>query len=288
MTTELLEKKASAPSVTLTAERQHDHDFGIMALWRNRHLLKIMIWRDYFGKYRGSLLGALWPLINPLGHLVLYTFVFSLVLKVRFGNDPGMGTYALYLMTGLLPWGALAESLSRAPACILEVPNLVKRVVFPLEVLPVALVASSVMGSLMGLSVLLVVAAVAQGTIHWTIVYLPLIVLSQAILMIGISWLMAALGVFLQDLRHMMSLFLSAWMYTSPVIYPATAFPAEVKFLAWLNPMAGIITDYRRALLQGLAPDWSNFAFYTTVGIVFWVVGYYVFSRTKHSFADVM
>lgn len=288
MVTRIQEKEKTVTTTIVRSVPTRSTHEGLASLWYHRHLITIMVWRDLFGKYRGSLLGALWPIINPLGHLLLYTFVFSIVLKVRFGTDPNMSTYALFLMAGLLPWGALSESLSRSPACILEVPNLVKRVVFPLEILPLAIVVSSLFSELIGLSVLVLVGSVYFGTFHWTLVYLPFIIVSQTLFIAGCSWLLASLGVFIQDLRHFMSLALSVWMYTSPLIYPASSFPPEFQFLAWANPMAGIIGDYRRVMLQGLAPDWFNFSIYTTAGLALWLAGFYFFYKTKHSFADVM
>lgn len=261
---------------------------GFETLWDNRHLASIMIRRDLLGKYRGSLLGVLWPVINPLGHLLLYTFVFSVVLKVRFGHDPSTSNFALYLMTGLLPWGALSESLSRATTCVLEVPNLVKRVVFPLEILPCTIAVSSLLSQLIGMAILLVVATFYLGTVHWTVIFLPLILVSQTLFIAGCCWLLAGIGVFIQDMRHFISLGLSIWMYTTPLVYPASSFPPQFKFLSWVNPMAGILGDYRRVILQGVPPDWYNFCFYTTVGIIFWFAGFYFFSKTKQSFADVI
>ena len=118
----------------------NEHGPGV--LWRNRHLVAMMVKRDAIGKYKGSLLGALWPLINPVGHLILYTFLFCFILNVKFNNTSGMGNFALYLMSGLLPWGAFSEAVSRSSTIILENPNLVKRVVFPLPVLPMVAVLS--------------------------------------------------------------------------------------------------------------------------------------------------
>ncbi|HEY9712546.1 MAG TPA: ABC transporter permease, partial [Chroococcales cyanobacterium] len=233
-------------------------------LWGNRHLLWLMVHRDFIGRYKGSLLGAFWPLINPLGHLVLYTFLFSVVLKVKFGNDPSTSNFALYLMAGLLPWGCLAEALSRSTTVILESPNLVKKVVFPLEILPMMLVVSSFLSELVAFGILLVATVLVTGKLQATILFLPLIVATQLVFMAGLSCLLASLGVYIRDFRHVMALALSAWMYGTPIVYPASALPANLQFILWINPMAGIVTDYRRVLLEGLPPDWLRFAAYTT------------------------
>ncbi|MBI2809651.1 MAG: ABC transporter permease [Candidatus Melainabacteria bacterium] len=218
------------------------------SLWGNRALIRLMVHRDFIGRYKGSLLGAFWPLINPIGHLVLYTFLFSVVLKVKFGASDSTGNFALYLMAGLLPWSCLAESLSRSTTVILESPNLVKRVVFPLQILPVVLVISSLMSELVAFTILFVAATITLHTVNPTILFLPLIVVSQILFTGGLSCLLASLGVYIRDIRHLMALGLSAWMYATPIVYPASALPANLQFLVWINPMAGIVTDYRRVL----------------------------------------
>lgn len=261
---------------------------GLADLWSLRHLIAIMVRRDFLGRYRGSLMGALWPLINPLGHLLLYTFVFSIVLKVRFGADASTGNFALYLMTGLLPWGSLAEALARSTTCILEVPNLVKRVVFPLEILPFVVLGSSLLSEMVGMALLIPAICIYLKAIHWTILFLPLVALSKILLIGGLTWLLSSLGVFIRDVRHMISLALSVWMYVTPIVYPQSAIPENLQFLCWINPMAGIVTDYRRVLLQGLQPDWTMYAFYTCLSLAIWLIGYNFFLKTKRSFADVM
>lgn len=262
--------------------------FGLSRLWELRQLISIMVRRDFFGRYRGSLLGMLWPVINPLGHLALYTFVFCIILKVRFGTDASTSNFALYLMTGMLPWGALAESLARSTTCILEVPNLVKRVVFPLEILPFVLVMSALLTEFLAMSVLIPLACLYQQMLPWTLVFLPLIALSKMIMLCGMTWILASLGVFVRDVRHMISLLLSVWMYLTPIVYPQSAVPANLQFIVWLNPMAGLINDYRRVILEGLPPDWTAYCLYTTFAVAVWWLGFNFFFRTKRSFADVM
>ena len=258
------------------------------SLWGNRHLIGLMVQRDFVGRYRGSMLGALWPLINPIGHLILYTFLFSVVLKVKFAASGNTGDFALYLMAGLLPWSCLAESLARSTTVVLESPNLVKRVVFPLQILPVVLVTSSFLSEMVAFVILFAATILCLHHVNASLVFLPLIIVSQLLFTAGLSSLLASLGVFIRDFRHFMSLGLSAWMYATPIVYPATALPAKLQFLIWINPMAGIVTDYRRVLLEGRPPDWPVYAAYTAVAIAAWTVGYWFFQKTKKSFADVM
>lgn len=264
----------------------NEHGPGV--LWRNRHLVAMMVKRDAIGKYKGSLLGALWPLINPVGHLILYTFLFCFILNVKFNNTSGMGNFALYLMSGLLPWGAFSEAVSRSSTIILENPNLVKRVVFPLPVLPMVAVLSPLITEAMAFGMLTVAIAFVMHTVHPTLIYVPLIAVSQVLLTFGIACLLSSLGVYIRDIKHIMALALSAWMYATPIVYPAEKLPQEFQILLWINPMAGIVIDYRRVLLQGLAPDWSHYAIYTAIAIVVAILGFTFFDKTKKSFADVM
>lgn len=261
---------------------------SLIDLWKFRELTGLMVKRDLVGKYKGSMLGMIWPVLNPVGHLLLYTFVFSIVLKVKFGADGSTTSFALFLMTGLTAWLAFAESLTRASTAILEMPNLVKRVVFPLEILPLVIVISSSITAVISLLIVTVGASFYTGALHPTVLFMPLLLVSQLLLTSGICWFAASIGVFLQDLRHFMSLGLSVWMYLTPIVYPASAFPKALKFLGWVNPMAGLVEDYRRVIIEGLPPDWSCFAYYTAVAFVVFVCGYYFFAKTKLSFADVM
>jgi len=273
----------NAPSQTATQDPR-----GLVELWLQRHLLGLMVKRDCLGRYKGSLLGLLWPLINPFGHLLLYTFLFSVVLKVKFGTSGSTSNFALYLMAGLLPWGAFAEALARSSTVILEHPNLVKRVVFPLQILPLVTVLSALVTEAIAFVILLVGALIYNHGLHVSLVYLPLIITSQVLLTAGISWFVASLSVYVRDIRHLMALGLSAWMYGTPIVYPATALPEQIQFILWLNPMAGIVMDYRRVVLEGLAPDWQHYGVYTAMAIIVCIIGFNFFEATKKSFADVM
>jgi lipopolysaccharide transport system permease protein len=261
---------------------------GMLGLWSMRHLIAVMVKRDMLGRYKGSVIGFFWTIINPIGHLLLYTFVFSIILKVSFNGNSSTANFAAYLMTGILPWTFLSDSITRAVTCITEQPNLVKRVVFPLEVLPLAVSISSVVSLLLGLSILIAIIGCSTGTFHWTLCFLPILIGSQFLFISGVSWLLASFGVYIQDLRHMLTLGLSIWMYLTPIVYPSSAFPPELQWLPWVNPAAGVIEDYRRVILQGMQPDWPMFAVYTAVGAITWCVGYYFFNKMKRSFADVV
>ncbi len=289
MTITLEQAPAIQLEETVIAENPTDEAVPpITSLLSHVTLMRLMISRDFKGRYRGSLLGALWPVIQPLGHLLLYTFVFCVVLKVRFGADTSTSNFALYLMSGLLAWGAISESFARSTTCILEMPNLVKRVVFPLEIIPIVVAFSSAATQVGGLLILVLCAVIYQGGVHQSLLFLPLIALPQLLFTVGLGWILASLGVFVRDMRHLITLALSAWMYVTPIVYPASALPENLKFLTWINPVAGIVGDYRRVILEGRLPEFGQYAFYTSISLVLFFFGYYFFMKTKRSFADVM
>ena len=182
----------------------------------------------------------------------------------------------------------MSEAVASSTTKILEMPNLVKRIVFPLEILPLVTAISSFASGMIGIALLCVVASVFQLKAHPTMLLVPLILFSHFIFTLGLSWLLASLGVFIRDSRHMVALVLSAWMYATPIVYPASMVPENLKWILAINPVAGMIIDYRKLILAGELPDPVNYAIYTSVSVIILVVGFYFFYKTKKSFADVM
>lgn len=261
---------------------------GLLNLWNLRSLIKLMVERDFVGRYKGSLLGALWPVLNPLGHMILYTFLFGLILKVRFGDSVSTSNFALYLMCGLLPWTAMAEAIASSTTKILEMPNLVKRVVFPLEILPLVNTISAFTSGTIAIALLCIVACFFTKSVPWTLLLIPLILVPQFMFSLGISWLLASLGVFVRDSKHIVALGLSAWMYATPIVYPAEMLPDNLKWILLVNPVAGMIADYRKLIIEGSLPDLGPFLTYFSISVAIFYGGFYFFYKTKKSFADVM
>lgn len=258
------------------------------AIVSHRNLLFLLVSRDLSSRYRGSLLGKLWPLLHPLGQLLIYTFVFSIVLKVKFADTSSTGSFAIYFMAGLIPWSIFAESVSRSTTVILENPNLISKVVFPTEILPLVNVFSSFCNQFLASLILLVAATLYLGKLSPTIALLPIVILPLILLASGVSWLLASLGVFVRDTRHIVSLALQAGMYATPILYPAKAVPNNFQWVMVMNPIAGIVEDFRRILLEGQTPDLARFCGYTIFSLLTAFVGLYFFLKTKKSFADVM
>ncbi len=261
---------------------------GFLGLWNVRALIWKYVCRDFEGRFRGSLLGAVWPLLNPLGHLLLYTFLFSIVLQVKFGGNASTSQFALYMMTGFLPWTAMSEALSSATTRVLEVPNLVKRVVFPLEILPLILPISSFINGAIGLVLVIIFAYFQIGTVHWTNLLLPIVLIPHFLFTLGLCWFFGSIGVFVRDCKHFMALALSAGMYMTPIVYPAERLPENLRWLLLINPVSGMITDYRKLILEGALPDLVPYLTYTGISIAVCVFGFHFFYKTKNSFADIV
>jgi lipopolysaccharide transport system permease protein len=179
-----------------------------------------MVKRDLLGRYKGSFTGVLWTVVNPLPLLFVYWLVFSVILRVRIGPNGKPIDFVFYILAGLLPWMAFSEALIRSNTCILENPNLVKKVVFPLEILPVNRTLSSGINSLVGVLLLILLVLASRGSIPWTVILLPVILLPQLLLTVGFGWFLAGLGVFVRDTNQIIGLVLTVWMFLCPIVYP--------------------------------------------------------------------
>lgn len=261
----------------------------VLGIFSHRKIISILVKRDITSRYKGSLLGKLWPLVHPMGQLLIYTFVFSIVLKIKFGATAGTSSFAVYFMTGLIAWSIFSESVSRAPTVILDNPNLVTKVVFPTEILPLNNVFSAFCTQALAFSVLFLASIFyLGGQVHATLLLLPLLALPLFLFSSGVSWFLASLGVYLRDTRHMVSLALQAGMYATPILYPSTSVPEQYRWVLVINPLSGIVDDFRRILLEGVMPVWSNYCLYTAISAAVCLFGLTFFLKTKKSFADVM
>ena len=260
-------------------------------LWqlpRRIDLIVSLTRRELAARYRGSVLGFLWTLVTPIVMIAIFTIIFAGIFKAKFGASSSQWDYALYLFCGLLPWNAFQESLQLSSTTIVAHGNLVKRVVFPLETLPVSLSLAAVVNQLFGTLVLIVAAIVLRHEFHATLVYLPLVLIPQLIATLGAAWLVASLGVFIRDIVQGIGLLLMAWMYLTPIIYPESLVPANYRAAINLNPFTPLVRSYRRIILDGLAPDWQGLAYFLGFGLILFLLGYWWFARTRKNFADVI
>jgi lipopolysaccharide transport system permease protein len=244
--------------------------------------------RELASRYRGSALGILWALLNPIVMIAIFTFIFAGIFGARFGTSGTSWDYALYLFCGLLPWNAYQESLQLSSNTIVSHSNLVKRVVFPLETLPVSQALASLCNQLFGTIALLAATILVQGRLRATVLLLPIVIVPQLVATLGASWLLASLGVYLRDIAQAVTLALTAWFYLTPIIYPESVVPERYRFLVRLNPFTGLIRSYRNILIDGTLPDWAGLGYFCVFALVSFLFGYWWFARTRKGFADVV
>lgn len=260
-------------------------------LWelpRRRELVLSLARRELAARYRGSFLGFAWSVATPAMMIAIYTFIFAGIFGARFGSSSSKWSYALYLFCGLLPWTAFQEAAQNSANTIVAHANLVKKVIFPLETLPAAHALAAIGNQLCGMVVLLFATLFIQQRLPATWLFLPLLLLPQLVLMFGVAWFVAALGVYVRDTAQALGLILTAWMYLTPIIYPASVVPPQYGRLIALNPFSGLIESYRRTLLDGRAPDWAGLSYFAVFAALAFVFGYWWFARTRRGFADVV
>lgn len=284
----------AAATMTTDSRAVNVHD-ARRAVWRplvelprQYDLIRTLARRELVVRYRASALGFLWAFMTPLVMLALYTFVFGVILGVRFGKSGTAGEYALYLFCGLLPWTAFAESLQTSSTVVIQHANLVKRVVFPLETLPAAQVSAAIVNQLAGTLALILAIAIVQRQFHATMLWLPVLLVPQIILTLGAAWFIASFGVFVRDTAQVIGLLLTVWMYLTPIIYPEQIVPAHFKRWLDLNPFTALVRNYRRIFLDGAAPDFYSLLYFTLFALVVFILGYYWFAKTRKNFADVL
>ena len=257
-------------------------------LWRHRELIRTMTWRDFNARYRASFGGLLWSVFRPLVMMIIYTIVFSLFLKVRFTTDASPFTFSVYLLCGLLPWNALSEGLEAATGVIRGNVNLVKRVVFPLEILPINLALTATIQQLIGFVLLVPLAWLVSGQVFWTPALALAILVFQLWFVIGLNWMVASLAVYLPDLAQMVSLVLLVWMFLTPIFYPLDVVPADMRGLFLLNPMARLVQHYRDVFLGGIVPNLIDLSLTGVFCLAVFALGYFWFMHTQKGFADVL
>ena len=288
---------ASVPAAPVRRITPHDES-GIAAgplrlatdLWRHRHLLGQLVHRDAIGRYRGNYLGVFWSFLNPLLLLAIFTVVFRLIFKGKFSGRPdeGPADFALQLFAGLIVFNVMAECISRAPSLLLLQPNYVKKIVFPLELLPVMMVFASLFHLLVSLLPLAAAELYLHGGIPAGAAWWPLLLVPLCALSLGVGWLISAQGVFLRDLGQVAIALTNILMYASAVFYSSNRVPPEMQPIVRLNPMAFLCEQSRETFVWGEALDWSRYGWTLLVSVVVMFLGYGVFMRVRHAFADVL
>lgn len=259
------------------------------SLWRHRDLIVASVKRDVLGRYRGSALGLLWSFLNPLLMLAVYTFVFSNIFKSRWpGSTDSKSEFALVLFPGLIIFSIFSECINRAPGVIVVHANYVKKVVFPLEILPFVSVISAMFHGAISFFVWVVAYVFLVGVPPATVIYFPLIMLPFLFFLMGLSWFLASLGVYLRDVAQLIGMATAVLMFLSPIFYPAASLPEEYRYLLYLNPITLVVEQVRAVLYFGVQPDADLLTVYIVSSALAAWLGFLWFQKTRRGFADVL
>jgi lipopolysaccharide transport system permease protein len=262
----------------------------IQYLFAQRSLINQFTRREISNRYKGSYLGVVWSFITPLMMLTIYTFVFSVIFEAKWGTSESTSKveFALLLFTGLFVFNVFSEVVSRAPGLIIANTNYVKKVVFPLEILPIVTLGSALFQAFISYGILLLAMLVLTGDFYWTALLFPIIILPLILISLGLAWLLASLGVFIRDIGQIISIVIPALMFMSPIFYPRTAIPEEFQLMYTLNPITYVVEDMRGAIMFGQLPHWGTLAIQLGVGLIIAAFGYAWFKKTRKGFADVL
>ena len=252
-------------------------------LYSYRQMIFSLVKKDLRGRYKGSVFGFLWTFLNPLLQLLVYTFVFAFLLKSEIEN------YYLFLFVALIPWLFFSTAITGGAGCVLHQSGMVTKIYFPREVLPIAHVTSAFINMLYSFIVVFVVLLFARVHINpVALLYLPIVMIVEYFLALGITMIASAVTVFFRDLEFILSIFMMAWQYLTPVVYSVDIVPQNLQKLFMLNPMTPITIAFRDILYYGRAPDISTLLLATGMGAAFMIIGFLVFGRLKRRFAEEM
>jgi lipopolysaccharide transport system permease protein len=258
------------------------------SIWRNRSLIRTLVRRDVLGRYTGSFGGAFWAVLNPLLLMLTYFFVFGIVMQTRVGMDPSRTHFALYFLAGMLPWLAFSEAAGRAPFVLPEHRNFIKKLVFPVETLPVNVVAAGLVTEFFGLILFTLALLLIHGRVPPTVVYLPLVIVPQILFTAGVAWFLAALAVFVRDLGQVIGYLLTVLMFLTPIFYPEELLPRLAGALLKGNPLYVLVRAYRATLLDSTAPDWHALGWLALASLLTFLLGHAWFYKLRKSFADLI
>jgi lipopolysaccharide transport system permease protein len=242
------------------------------------------------GRYKGSIMGLLWSFLNPLFMLIVYTFVFSVVFKARWSGtgEETRSEFAVVLFTGMIVHSLFAEILNKAPIIILNNSSYVKRVVFPLEILPIITAGGALFHTLISLLVLVGAIFFAGGVLHPTILLIPVVIFPLLILTLGLAWFFSSLGVYLRDVGQTIGILTTVMLFLSPVFFPVSALPDYMQPYMIYNPLTFIIEQARAVLILGKMPDWEGLGIYMIIALIIAWLGFAWFQKTRRGFADVL
>lgn len=261
----------------------------VASFWRNRGLIITLVRRDIESRYRGSFLGMLWSFFNPVFMLVVYTFVFGVVFHSRWNTASNSKTeFALLLFIGMIMFNFFAECVNRAPGIVLTNTNYVKKVVFPLEILSWVVLGAALFNWVVSLIVWFFFYLLLFGLPHGTALLLPVVLVPFALFVVGLTWVLASLGVYLRDVSQFIGIIVTALLFLAPIFYPLTAVPVKYRYLLLFNPLTPIVNEARDVLFWGKLPDITIYIAYLVGSLLVAWLGFAWFQKTRKGFADVL
>lgn len=252
----------------------------IKEIYNYRHMLINMVQRELRSRYKGSFLGFLWTLVNPLLQLVVYATVFPYILRVQQEN------YGMFLFVGLLPWIFFTNSLQNATVSILGNANLVTKIYFPRIILPLSSVCTNLMNYIYSLVILIPALLFTGIELTWNLIWLPLILLIEFLFIIGFALPLSALNVKFRDVSHIIGVITFCWFYVTPIIFPMNIFPEIMQQYIELNPMVGIINAFRNILFLGQQPNFEELAYSIIMALITLVIGFLIFKKFEKTIAE--
>ncbi len=261
-----------------------------LSFFNNRQLILQMTRRQVVAIYRGSLFGVAWLFINPMLMLAIYTFVFSVIFKSHWGTSENESRtdFAIMIFVGMIVFGIFSEMLNRAPLLIVANINYVKKVVFPLEILPWVTLGSTLFHGMVSLFILLLAQLLLKFSVPWTVVFFPIVLLPLIFFSMGLAWFLAATGVFVRDTGQITGVVTTVLMFLSALFYPLSALPEIYQTWLKLNPLVSIITESRSVLVLGKLPDWISLSVELGTSLMIAFAGFWWFQKVRKGFADVI
>lgn len=260
----------------------------LATLLKNKYLILELVVRDVRSRYIGSILGLFWSILNPLLQLMLYTVVFSIVLGIRFGDEDSVGRFAEYLFCALLPWAAFQESTIRSAQSFIEHANLIKKIRFPLETIPFSITCSAVfhqiLGTIVFAAVLIINQSLRMDHLFWMI---PVFII-QAIMMFGVSLIIASLNVFFRDIAHILGVLFMLLFWMTPIVYSKSRAPDFFQQLLNLNPLTHMVETYRYAMLGDPVPSSLGLAYWAVFSLMAYLAGKFILARLRTSLVDLI
>ena len=257
-----------------------------VVVWRYKDFVFGMVWREFYGRYRGSLLGTVWSILHPMALIFIYTIVFSRVMGARIKGVEDTLAYGIFLCGGLLAWNYFAELLGRCPDIFIDQANLLKKVNFPRSTLPVVILLSATINFIIVFAIFMIFLMITGRFPGWSILgFIPLLLIQQSFT-IGIGMSVGVFNVFFRDIRHIVTITLQFWFWITPIVYPVSILPNRLRGLIELNPMTPFITAYQQIVLNNQWPQLFLFKYHLIGAVATLVIGFLLFRRLAGDIVD--